>query len=296
MQPKHWFVFIFLGIVWSASFLWIKIAVQEIGPFTLATIRVFFGAVVVVGILLSTRTKLPRDFSTWRTYFIISLTSIAVPFVLISWGEQSIDSALAAVLNSTVPLFTIVIAHLFLSDDRLTPRRSLGLLIGFGGVLVLLSRDLFATSHNSVLGQAAILVASIFYAASSVFARRMTREQPGLVRGSLPLILSVAIMGLVTPAVESPLRLPALPITWVALLWLGVLGSGLAQVAFYYLLHEIGPTRAAMVTYLFPLGGMILGIIFLNEQLSWQLAAGAMIIFASLVVVNWKTVRESIGG
>ncbi len=90
------------------------------------------------------------------------------------------------------------------------------------------------------------------------------------------------------PLVEPNFKVPALPITWIAVLWLGVLGSGIAMVLNYYLLHEIGPTRATMVTYIFPPGGVILGVIFLNEQLSWQLFAGAVLVIASLVVVNWN--------
>jgi drug/metabolite transporter (DMT)-like permease len=95
-------------------------------------------------------------------------------------------------------------------------------------------------------------------------------------------------MWMIGPAVEVPFKIPALPITWIAALWLGVLGSGIAMVLNYYLLHEIGPTRATMVTYIFPPGGVILGVIFLGEQLSWQLFAGAILIIASLAVVNWK--------
>jgi drug/metabolite transporter (DMT)-like permease len=95
-------------------------------------------------------------------------------------------------------------------------------------------------------------------------------------------------MWIVGPLAEKPFLIPTLSITWVAALWLGILGSGLAMLMFYWLLHEIGPTRTSLVTYLFPLGGVILGVIFLNEELSWQLVAGTLLIIASLVVVNWK--------
>lgn len=95
-------------------------------------------------------------------------------------------------------------------------------------------------------------------------------------------------MWAVTPTIESPFLIPHLPITWVAVLWLGILGSGVATVMLYYLIHEIGPTRASMVTYVFPPGGVLLGVIFLNEQLSWQLLAGTLLIVSSLAVTNWK--------
>jgi drug/metabolite transporter (DMT)-like permease len=104
----------------------------------------------------------------------------------------------------------------------------------------------------------------------------------------LPLFSASAIMWAIAPMAESPLKIPHLPITWIALLWLGVLGTGLAMIMQYYLVHEIGPTRATLVTYIFPLGGVVLGVIFLHEQLSWQLAVGAALIISSIAVVNWK--------
>ena len=288
MKPKHWLIFILLGVTWSASFLWIKIAVQEIGPLTLVAFRVLFGALTGLLVILFARTPWPRDRATWLTFGILGVTSVIVPFVLISWGEQTIDSAVAAILNATVPLFTIVIAHLYLRDDRMSIPKVLGLIIGFIGVVILLSEDLLAASHSSVLGQVAVIIASLFYAGSSVYARRTTQYVPGLLRGTAPLISATAVMWLTTPFVESPLRLPTLPITWIAVIWLGILGSGLALMMWYYLLHEIGPTRTTLVTYIFPPGGMILGVIFLGEHLSWQLALGSALIIASIAVVNWQ--------
>ncbi len=288
MQPKHWTAFIILGGVWSASFLWIKLALDEIGPFTLVAYRVLFGVLFAGGAVFLQRKAWPRSWADWFPFLILGVTSIAIPFFLITWGELSIDSAVASILNATVPLFTIVIAHLFLHDDKMTVQRVLGLFVGFIGVVVLLSEDLTAGAHSSTLGQAAVIVASIFYAASSVYARRKTQSAPGLVRGAAPLVSATAIMWMIAPVIESPFKIPQLPLTWIAVLWLGVLGSGLALILWYYLLHEIGPTRTGMVTYIFPLGGVILGVIFLNEHLSWQLAVGALLIISSIIVVNWK--------
>ena len=293
MQPKHWTAFIVLGGVWSASFLWIKIALEEIGPNTLVAWRVLFGLLFAGGAVLLQREAWPRDWAGWFPFLLLGITSVAIPFFLITWGELSIASAVASILNATVPLFTIVIAHLFLQDDRMTVQRVIGLFIGFIGVVVLLSEDLLAGVHGSVLGQAAVILASIFYAASSVYARQKTQSAPGLVRGAAPLVSATVVMWMIAPALESPFKIPQLPITWIAILWLGVLGSGLALILWYYLLHEIGPTRTGMVTYIFPLGGVILGVIFLNEHLSWQLAVGALLIISSIVVVNWQSKKTA---
>ena len=288
MKPKHWFVFILLAAIWSSSFLWIKIAIRELQPFTLVALRTLLGALVGIIAILVSRTKLPQTRSVWIALMILGLTNVAIPFGLITWGEQSIDSAVASILNATVPLFTFLIANIFLSDERLKPAKILGLGIGFGGVIILLIKDLQPGSNNSILGQAAVILAAIFYAGSIVYARIKTDRVPGLVRGIMSLLSATAIMWTGSLVLESPVQLPVLPITWLAVAWLGVLGSGLAFILWYYLLQEIGPTRAAMVTYIMPLGGVLLGVIFLNEPLSWNLAIGGLMIITSVIVMNGK--------
>jgi drug/metabolite transporter (DMT)-like permease len=287
MKTKHWIVFITLGLIWSSSFLWIKIGVQEIGPMALVAFRMLFGALTVWIIGSFLKVTWPRDRKTWLTFAIIGPASLAIPIFFISWGEQTIDSAVASILNATVPLFTIVIAHFWLHDDKMTVPKVLGLLTGFAGVVILLSEDLSAGAHNSVIGQGAVILASLFYAGSAVAARKFTQHVSGVARGAMPLFTSAILMWIVAPIFERPFLIPSLTITWVAALWLGILGSGLAMIMFYYLLHEIGPTRTSLVTYLFPLGGVILGVNFLDEHLSWQLLAGTVLIVSSLAIVNW---------
>jgi drug/metabolite transporter (DMT)-like permease len=293
LKPKHWLVFIVLGLIWSSSFLWIKIGVQEIGPMSLTAFRMLFGALTAVLIGIYQGVQWPRDAKTWRDFAILGPASLAIPIFFISWGEQTIDSAVASILNATVPLFTIFIAHFFLYDDKMTAQKILGLLIGFAGVVVLMSEDITSGAQTSILGQGAVILASLFYAGSAVFARRVTRHIDGTVRGALPLVTSAVFMWALGPLAERPFEFPSLPLTWTAILWLGILGSGLAVIMLYYLIHEIGPTRTSMVTYLFPVGGVILGVVFLDEHLSWQLVAGTVLIILSLVVVNWKTGKNT---
>ncbi|RPJ24109.1 MAG: DMT family transporter [Chloroflexi bacterium] len=287
MKPKHWFVFILLGAIWSSSFMWIKIAVQEIGPITLVAFRVLFGLLFGVAVILLQRAQLSRSLNEWSPLLILGVTNVAVPFFLISWGEQTIDSAVAAILDATVPLFTILIAHYLLHDDKMTVPKVLGLLMGFAGVVILMSKDI-GDSLGSVFGQLAVVLACAFYAGSAVYARKTTEATSGIMRSVGPLVSATAVMWLATFLVESPVEIPQLGITWIALLFLGVVGSGVAFILLYYLIHEIGPTRTSMVTYLFPLGGVILGVAFLNEQLSWQLLVGAVLIILSLVVANMR--------
>jgi drug/metabolite transporter (DMT)-like permease len=287
VKAKHWFVFLLLGAIWSSSFMWIKIAVQEVGPVTLVAFRVLFGLLFGIAVIFIQRTPWPRTFKTWFPLLLLGLTNVAVPFFLISWGEKSIDSAVASILDATVPLFTILIAHFSLQDDKMTLPKVLGLLIGFAGVIVLMSKDI-GTSTGSLLGQFAVIVASMFYAGSSVYVRKTTVDTPGILRSAGPLVSATAVMWLGSALFESPLTIPQIGVTWVALLFLGVFGSGLAFVLAYYLIHEIGPTRTTMVTYLFPLGGVILGATILSERITWQVIAGGILIISSLAVANWE--------
>ena len=272
--------------------MWIKIAVQEIGPMMLVAFRATFGLLFGVVVIFIGRAQWPHGFKFFGPLFLLGLTNVAIPFFLISWGEQSIDSGVAAVLDATVPLFTILIAHYMLDDDKITLSKTIGLLIGFAGVVILMSKDLFHASTNSLLGQAAVILASVFYAVNSVYIRKTTEDLPGIVRSTGPLLSASAIMWLATFLFERPVEMPQLGITWLGLLWLGILGSGLAFTMAFYLIHEIGPTRTTMVTYLFPRGGVTLGVLFLDEQLTWQLVTGAVLIVLSLVVANWEPKRQ----
>ena len=274
--------------------MWIKIAVQEVGPITLVAFRVLFGLLFGIVVIRIQRVPLPRTFKVWFPLLVVGLTNVAIPFFLISWGEQATDSAVASILDATVPLFTILIAHYMLHDDKITLPKVLGLLTGFAGVIVLMSKDI-GTSPGSLLGQAAVIVASAFYAGSAVYVRKTTEDTPGILRSAGPLISATVTMWLAASIFERPIEVPQLGITWVALLFLGILGSGLAFVLAYYLIHEIGPTRTTMVTYLFPLGGVILGVTFLNERLTWQLITGAVLIVASLAVANWEPKKQELG-
>lgn len=287
MKTKHWIIFITLGIIWSSSFLWIKIAIEEMGPMTLVAYRVLFGLLFGIAVILIQREKMPRTLKEWTPLLILGLTNVAIPFFLISWGEKTIDSGVASILDATVPLFTIVVAHFLLHDDKMTVQKVVGLLIGFAGVVVLMSKDI-GSSVGSILGQGAVILASAFYAGSSIYARKFTEDTPGIFRSMGPLVSATAVMWIASFFLEAPVKIPTHSIVWIALLWLGILGSGVAFVMVFYLIHEIGPTRTTMVTYLFPLGGVTLGVLFLHETLTWEIVAGAVLILASLVVANWS--------
>ena len=296
MPVRSWGAFLLLGSIWGSSFLWIKIALEELEPFTLVGFRLLFGAVGMALVLLARRPALPKERRTWLLLALMGLTNTALPFVLISWGETVIDSAVASILNSTTPLFTLIIAHYFLSDERMNVPRALGLLLGFAGILLLFSRDVGLEGFRSgLLGQAAVLAAALSYAGSSVFARRAFRDVPLLIQAAIPLFSADLLIWVGAIALESPVNIPALPITWVALAWLGLLGSCIAYLLYFYLINNVGSTRSTLVTYMFPVIGVALGVLFLDERLDLRLIIGALMVVAGIGVVNWKP-RTNAGG
>ena len=289
MKLKEWGIFTLLGLIWGSSFLWIKIAVADVHPVVLVTFRVLFGLIGLIVVMRWQRQALPRYRRTILAFIFMGIFNTAIPFVLISWGETQIDSSLASILNGTVPLFTIIIAHFWLHDEKITPPRIAGLVVGFIGVIVLVARDFKPGGlQGNALGQLAVLLASISYATALIFSRRYLRGTKPVVQSTMILIVASTVMGVVTPVVERPIQLPTLPITWLALLWLGVMGLCIAYLLFFYLNNVWGPTRASLVTYVFPVVGVFLGIIFLNEIPDWSMVIGSALVVAGILVVNLK--------
>jgi drug/metabolite transporter (DMT)-like permease len=292
MKPKDWFLFSFVGLIWGTSFLWIKIAVQEISPFVLVGLRTLFASLgLVIYMLIDKKSRASwKDIKPRLPVFVfLGLVNIAIPWLIISWAEQHIDSGVASILNATMPLFTIIIAPLVISDDRITLPKLVGLAAGFIGVIVLFSPSLRDGWTSSLMGQLSVLGATFCYAIATIFARMKAHGLPPQVQSFLQFSMATVMVWSLTFVIEKKVILPALPITWVALLWLGLLSSGFAYVIYFDLLHRIGPTRMSMVTYIPPLVGVLLGIIFLGETFHWQALAGALLILSGISIVNMKT-------
>jgi drug/metabolite transporter (DMT)-like permease len=251
-------------------------------------LRILLAVLGLTLIAIYSRPAFPQTRRLWLVLVVLGITNTALPFVLIAWGQQYIDSAVASILISTAPLVTMILAHQFLQDDRITPVSLVGILVGFLGVIFLLLRDLEVGDgiQINLLGQGAVLLAACLYASSSVFARRNARGLSPIEQSLFPLIVADLLIWITIPFVESPLTLPQLPVTWLAIVWLGLIGSCLAYLLYYYLLGSVGPTRTAMVSYTFPLVGITLGVLFLGERLDWPLAVGGALVLGSVLLVN----------
>jgi drug/metabolite transporter (DMT)-like permease len=286
---KHWVMFWTLGTIWGSSFLLIKVGVEDLGPLPLVWGRVSIAAVFMVVFMRMTGRGWPSGRRERLALVAVGLLNTAIPWTLITWSEQRIDSGLATVLNATVPLFTLALAHFTLSDERITSQKAAGLILGFGGVALLASRDLGGGSSNSVIGQITMLIASVSYALNAIVLRRYLRGvEPftiagtSLIAGAIPMTL-VVLIAAPWPGADH-VHLDAV----LAVITLGLFNTVLAYFLFYQLIAVWGATRTTLVTYVMPPIGVTLGALFLDELVDWKIVVGAVLILMGIVVVNWR--------
>ncbi|MEN4012079.1 MAG: EamA family transporter [Chloroflexota bacterium] len=285
MTLKSWLKFIYLGLVWGATFLWIKIGLEELGPLTFTALRLSVALSGLVIFFLITRPRMAFR-SNWLDFLFLGVFNIALPFLLITWSEQHVTSGMAAVLNSTAPLFTMLLAQVFVRDDQITLPKALGMLAGFSGVVVLVYDQLGSVLTSSTWGQIGVLAASFSYSIAIIFARRRTFNLPPVTQAlGQNFFANFTVMPLAL-ALETPFHIPRLPMTWIAILWLGIMATCIGTVFYYGLLKEVGPTRTTLVTYVFPLVGVLLGVLFLQEALDWRILLGGALIISGVALVN----------
>jgi drug/metabolite transporter (DMT)-like permease len=288
-----------LAALWGPSFLFIKVAVAEIPPLTLVAGRVGIAAALLLAMLRLQGGSLPKSRRLWMHFAVVGLFSNALPFALFSWGELYIDSALAAILNGTTPLFTMVLAHFFIADDRLSPVKVAGALLGFGGLALLIAPSLMGGVQATTLGLLAVTAAAASYGIAIVYTRQNLRGLPPLVGPVAQLTMASIYIVPLALIIEQPYRLP-MP-SWAAagsLLTLAVFGTAVAFIVYYRLMERTSATYVSMVTYVVPVFGLALGIIVLAERPAWNAYAGCALILAGVMIVNgvFKMARQKLIG
>ncbi|HEX2470057.1 MAG TPA: DMT family transporter [Candidatus Limnocylindrales bacterium] len=289
---SDWLIFLALGFMWGSSYLFIKLAVDSFGTFTLVALRLLIGAAFLWVVLRASRTPLPRDRRAYMHLVVMSIVNITIPFALITWAEQSVDSALAAILNSTVPLMVIVIAPMFLPDEPIRLNGLLGLAIGFAGVVLIVSPGLMGATATAA-GQLALLGSSLAYAIGNVYARKNVRGLPPMIPAVFQVTFALVTVGLIALVLERPWETSRPDFeAWFSVIWLGILGSGMAYLAYFRLLSRWGATRTSLVAYLLPIVGIVLGFLVLQEPIDVTLIAGTALVIAGVALVNGRWGRR----
>lgn len=284
-----WLLFMLLGFLWGSSYLFIKIGVDAgLRPFTLVTLRLLIGFSLLAVVVWSAGEQLPRSRRIHGHLLVMGLINIALPFSLITWAERSVDSSLAAVLNGAVPLFVIPIAALFLHDERITTNRLVGLAIGFLGVAVLVGFDPADLAGANLTAELALVGATVSYACGIVYARRYVHGLRPMIPALFQVGFALVIAAGLAVAFERPLSFPAEASALLAVVWLGLLGSGLAYLVFFRLLRNWGATRTSLVAYLLPVYGIALGAAVLAEPIDVRLVIGTALIIGGVALVNTR--------
>lgn len=288
MSPaKRILLIIALTMMWSPSFLFIKLAVAELPPFTIVTLRVSIAALVLACILLYLRRALPKDPMFWVHSAILAFFSSVMPFILFCHAEQTIESALAAILNGSSPMFTALLAHIFIPTDRLHAQKVIGIGLSAAGMMLLFAPNIQDGLDGTVVGMIAGATAAFCYAIGHIYAKKYQTGFIPFVVPTAQLICSGLMMAPLALMFDDPFSLPMPSASAIlGICGLSFFGTILAFIIYYKLIENCGPTAVSMVACFFPVGGMLLGFIFLGETLTWSGLTASFIIFLGLLVVN----------
>lgn len=298
---------IILSLIWGSSFALVKIAVDDIPPLTVAAGRIALGALLllavqaVVGPPLADLLRPPAPASgpvsesvmrRWRQFLILGMLGNGIPFALIGYGETRIGSGLAAILIGTMPLFTLLFAHLFAVERGLSGRAWAGIALGFAGLLVLIGpaalADLRASSGLGVAAQLAIVLAGASYAATAVYGRVLSLAMPISVVAAGSMTASALVMVPLALAIERPWQLTPDTDAVLAVAALGLGATAFASLVYFRLLRSAGPTFASLVNYLIPAFGFALGVVWLGEPVSARELAALALILTAVGLVRAK--------
>jgi drug/metabolite transporter (DMT)-like permease len=273
--------------MWSPSFLFIKLAIAELPPLTIAASRVTLAAVFLVMILYGKGLSFPRTANFWYRASIMAFFASVLPFYLFCFAEESIDSALAAIINGTTPMFTAVLAQVFVSSDRMNPQKVLGVLFSCCGVVVLFARQITEGVSGTTLGLSAATVAAFCYSLSHVYGKLYITGSKPFVAPASQLLVSSFMLVPFALYFEPPadLAMPSLSAIG-GVLGLALMGTVFAFVIYYKLLEHCGPTAISTVACFFPVNGMLLGFFFLGETMPPEGMLGSLMVLIGMVLVS----------
>jgi drug/metabolite transporter (DMT)-like permease len=282
-----WLLFVLLGFVWGSSYLFIKIGIDAgLEPFTLIAMRLLFGFTLLAIVVRVAREPLPREPRMIGHLAVLGVFSVALPFTLITWAEQTVASSLAAVLTSAVPIFVIPFAAILLPADRIRFNAVLGVAIGLVGVAIVVGFDPASLTGSEVTAEIALIGAAASYAFGGVYARRNVHGLRPMIPALFQVGFALVITSTLALLLERPWESGLAPEALGAVIWLGLLGSGAAYLIFFRLLGRWGPTRTSLVAYLLPIWGILLGAIVLQEAIDARLVLGTALVISGIALVN----------
>jgi len=264
----------------------LKIAVVQIQPITIACLRSVIGSIILLAIVRVSGFRFPKTGTIYLHFLLIGLFSMALPFCLITWSEKIIASALASILNGTMPLYTLFLSFLFVKEEKIISGKMLGLLVGFIGIFCLVFPSLLSTHNVELKGIIAASVAAFSYAIGAIYGRRKMKGQDPLIAPAMQLIGSSTLLVPICFVFESPFStLPNVSLLVIlSILFLSIFGSAIAYILYFRIIEISGVTFLSNVTYLMPIYGVLLGYLILNEKLTIYTYIGALLIVLGVII------------
>ncbi|MFT5487799.1 MAG: drug/metabolite transporter (DMT)-like permease [Alphaproteobacteria bacterium] len=290
MTPAVWAMLVLLSVVWGGTFFFQEIAVRELPVFTIVAVRVILAAAILLIVVALSGERLPREWKIWRALFLLALINNVIPFCLIVWGQKEIASGLAAILNATTPIFTVLVAHYATTDEKITGAKLIGVLAGFIGVAIVLGIDLLDGLGTAVIAQ----LAALAYGIGAIFGRKFRAMGVSAnVTATGQLMASCVVLIPMALVVDAPWSLPV-PSTGTifSLIGLGSVSTALAYILYFHILEKAGATNLVLVTFLIPVSALGLGIFILGEVLLIQHVVGLLCIGVGLAALDGRLLKR----
>lgn len=280
-------VWLVLCIIWGSTWLFIKIGLENLPPITFAGIRFVIACVILFVLIRLRRIALPTNRRDWGLLALTGVLSFSLNYGLVFWGEQHISSGLAAVLQATLPAFGLVIAHFHLPGERMTWSKIFGVVLGFLGVAVVFSNQLAIAGGKALAGCVALVLSALFAAYSNVLVKAYGRKlEPAILAAGQMFFGLIPLLLIGIPLEGNPFHYHWTPKSWLALLYLAVVGSVIAFMLYYWLVHHMDVTKTMLISLVTPVVAVVLGMLVLGEDLSWRTVAGGIMIMVGVRFVT----------
>ena len=283
-KTSDYFILVLLSLIWASAFFNIKIATYSYGPITIAFLRIFFGMIPVLLLCFYKKIKIEVFSKDWKWFAAIGVINLVIPFFLIAYGVQKVQSNLAAILMSTTPISATILAHLFIDKEKINLVKILGIILGFLGIVYLFSENLLINDEN-LFSALMILVGSSFYVIGGILTLKISHKKNENVTASI-LIWGTIFVCPISLIIEQPWNLnPSLEST-LSLIYLGVFPTGIAWLLRFMILKRNGLVFQSQVAYLIPIFGVILGYLFLNELVTSKILISLFIVILGIYFVK----------
>ncbi|MFT5504105.1 MAG: drug/metabolite transporter (DMT)-like permease [Gammaproteobacteria bacterium] len=286
----NWGLLACLILLWGTSFMFVSISLVSVDPLSIVFFRVFLGAIVVTIIVYSRGRTLPLSVKSWAAFLLMGLVGNIMPFYLISWGQQSIDSGVAGMIMATMPLSTMVLAHFLIEGENLNRFKLLGFVMGITGVAILLG-PVFQGSGRAVISGIAIFVAATSYACNSILVRRLPKFDPLIATSGV--LIAATLFLLPIWLWNSPLQTPSIsPASMMSVIWLGIGPTGIATVLLFVVIERAGPTFLSTINYLIPVVAFFAGAYLLAEPVSWHSIVALVTILGGIGITRFRATHN----